>query len=114
MSKDGRIEIKERAILRRLDAVAGRPFGAGEVEKALSLLRLEGGDIDQPGHIRPVTGFRNHHAAVAVAHEQARALLEIEDTVGGRYIIGKRGDGLLHDRDVETTALKDLCRPAPG
>ena len=76
---------------------AGRRVARSVAGFRLALVRRVGGDVDQPGDVRVGPRLGDDRAPVAVADEDRRAVLLVEDASGGRDVVGQPGQRLLDD-----------------
>ena len=59
-------------------------------------------------------GFGDHDASVGVADEDRRAVLLVEDVVGGLDVAVERERLVLHDADVEAVRLQQVVDALPA
>ena len=59
-------------------------------------------------------GLGDDGAAIAVADEKCRAVLQVENAFGGRYVVLERGLRHLHDGDVEALLGEDVVDRLPA
>jgi len=93
--------------------VGGRRL-AQEGDGALALVGDEGGDIDEADDVRRIARLGDHDAAIAVADQDRRALLQLQHPLGRRHVVGERGQRLLHHADRVAVLAQDVGDRAPA
>jgi hypothetical protein len=93
-------------------ALGGR-VGDQRVDR-LAGVGCERRDVDDAGDLVVHPGFRDDDAAVGVADEDRRAVLLVEDVVGGLDVALERERLVLHDADVEAVRLQDVVDALPA
>ena len=64
-----------------------------------------GGHVDQAHDVRVGPGFRDHGAREGVASQDHRSVLQRQDAAGVRYVVGERGQRVLHGGGGQPGAL---------
>ena len=72
------------------------------------------GDVDQADDVGMNAGLGDDRAAIAVADQKRRAILQVENALRRRDIVGERRLGLLHHGDVEAFLGEDLVDRLPA
>jgi hypothetical protein len=65
----------------------------------------EGGDVNQARHFRIVAGFGDDSAAIGMPRQKHRAILRVDEPLGGSHILGERRQRVLHTHHVQSLRL---------
>ena len=76
--------------------------------------RRERRHVDQPDNLWVITRFGNHHAGVGMADQYYWSVLQRDDALRRRYIVGQRGQRILHRDYMKTLRLEKRNHPGPA